>query len=457
MGICQPELALLPYKSQKPKISFYINPRTEAYNSEKRPFSDYDENSIIAYTSNTTEYQIIDKDFNIYNAYGEITENYYFTGSQKIQLQEGEYYYYETKSGYGNLLIEELIKFKVYNGMPKVLNIDHNLNEFRIYFNIEFIPVKTYPPKISLEEEERDGTYTIYESNWTHCNTEFASFKRKYNITSILYKGEPYNYNLNFIDEDIIKDYEHYYWGIGFKIRKGDYYGYDWVNNADGYIYYGQNYLNQRQDLTMRCGYKNSKNKVIGGADTFLMRPNVTLNIVQGAHVRCTGFTSHVNYEHKISANPSFDISTFSIKEGFLKGITWTQEPCYEYEHRWSEDPDWNEDYYYEYENYYEATPEDQTAILENEGVVLKKAVLNGKKFLGGFLYDIGVFTNANMRAGCLIFDTLEKHKFEIYGLTYKNELYHFSEIGNNNINSMYYSYIKHENIERERLKNNLY
>ena len=94
------------------------------------------------------------------------------------------------------------------------------------------------------------------------------------------------------------------------------------------------------------------------------------------------------------------------------------------------------------------ASPSYNTATLENEEDILKKAILNGKKFLGGFLYDIGVSTNANMRTGCLIFDTLEKHKFEIYGLTYQNELYHYSEIGNNNINSMYYSYIKHENIE---------
>ena len=138
MGICQPELALLPYKSQKPKIkvSFYINPRAFINTSYriKIPVPDYVLNDADSYTSKDTKYRIIDDKKNIYLSNGQIAntddlkKSAIYAGCRNFHLEEGIYYYYELESGYGKQLIKELIKFEVKQGMQRYIPINHKLN-----------------------------------------------------------------------------------------------------------------------------------------------------------------------------------------------------------------------------------------------------------------------------------------------------------------------------------------
>lgn len=194
MGICQPELALLSYKSQKPKIKvgFYINPRAFINKSYKIkiPVSDYVLNEAHSYTSDDTKYRIIDDKKNIYLSNGQIAntddlkKSAIYAGRQYFHLEEGIYYYYELESGYGKQLIKELIKFEVKQGMQRYISINHKLNEFKGYFNTIIKKEDMTLDNINIRDSEE--AYIRYKWWWWGYKEKFVEYESSYSLNNKL-------------------------------------------------------------------------------------------------------------------------------------------------------------------------------------------------------------------------------------------------------------------------------
>lgn len=231
MGICQPELALLPYKSQKSKIkvSFYINPRAFINTSYriKIPVSDYVLNNANSYTSKDTKYRIIDDKKNIYLSNGQIAntddlkKSAIYAGRQYFNLEEGIYYYYELESGYGKQLIKELIKFEVKQGMQKYIPINHKLNEFKGYFNTIIKKEDITLDNINIRNSEEayirylwyqwgyKREFVEYEYSYSLNNKLGEYIAIKFELTNIELNGENYPFQpLIYVNDEFISSKE---------------------------------------------------------------------------------------------------------------------------------------------------------------------------------------------------------------------------------------------------------
>lgn len=209
--------------SKKTKISFTINPRTEVttvsytysgrryyYSNVRVPFEDYDEDNLIKYTSGGSKYEIIDEQGNFYSRTGETLENpIIYSGYWDFQLEEGVYFYHEVESGTGNNLITEDVKIQVKQGMAKIINIDHDANEYRLYFNQEcmwcdYDFVKDFD--IHLSDKANIKTYYYLNnievtSSFEHCN--YSDLKRYCKIRSVVHNDKPVDHKLTFINNRI--------------------------------------------------------------------------------------------------------------------------------------------------------------------------------------------------------------------------------------------------------------
>lgn len=209
---------LEPSKKEKVKVSFYINPRTDVTYTSKQwirvPFYDYDENNSCSRSSDDTVFKIIDSDGNVYDQRGKtvsepVLNNGIYRSYKSFYLLEGDYYYYELESGIGKNLIEEPVKIEVREGMPRVINIDHTANEYRLYFEQEDV-IRSYSAQQICNPHLADERYDYHNP---YSNAEFISYGyietmrfdavRVCKIKSIIHNGKTVSHNLIYQNEDI--------------------------------------------------------------------------------------------------------------------------------------------------------------------------------------------------------------------------------------------------------------